>query len=271
MPDDVRLAVAGRIARIVIDRPATRNAIDRGVMATLGRLLDELDERIGSGDVGVVAIRGGGDRAFISGGDLKELAQIRTETEAAAMSLTMRGVLDRVATLPVPTVALVNGDAYGGGAEVAVACDIRLAADGSRIAFNQVALGVMPAWGGIERLVTLVGRGRALHLLLTGAVLDTRAAAQAGLVEQVASREQFDAQADALLARLAAVPATPARAIKSLVGSAAPASWPQLADVACAEFARSWVADDHWQAVSAAQEQRRARKACGRSGDHGGQ
>ena len=73
------------------------------------------------------------------------------------MAETMRGVLDRLATLPIPVLAAVNGDAYGGGAEVAVACDIRIAADDVRCAFNQVALGIMPAWGGIERLTALRG------------------------------------------------------------------------------------------------------------------
>ena len=93
-------------------------------------------------------------------------------------------VLDRLATLPMPVLAAVNGDAYGGGAEVAVACDIRIAADDVQCAFNQVALGIMPAWGGIERLTALVGRGRALALMTTGRVLDAEAALDAGPVRR---------------------------------------------------------------------------------------
>jgi enoyl-CoA hydratase/carnithine racemase len=261
MSDDVRLTLRRGVATILIDRPATRNAIDRAVMARLDGLLDEVDTGIEAGDIAVVALRGGGDRVFISGGDLKELARIRTEADATAMSRTMRGVLDRVATLPVPTVALLNGDAYGGGGEVAVACDIRLAAADVTIAFNQVALGIMPAWGGIERLTTLVGRGRALQLLLTGALLPAEAAAAANLVELVVPRPDFDEAAARLLDQLAAVPPTPGRAIKALVGSVAPPSSPELAAVASAEFARSGVADEHWAAVDAAAARRAALKA----------
>lgn len=117
----------------------------------------------------------------------------------------MCSCLDRLATLAVPTVALMNGHAYGGGAEVAVACDMRLAADDISIAFNQVALAIMPAWGGIERLTALVGRGRALHLLLTGRVLLVAQAGAIGLVEQVVPRAEFEVEGQALLRTLAAV------------------------------------------------------------------
>ena len=199
----VRLAVVDGVATVVIDRPQRHNAIDRNTMAALGAVLDRVEAGVEAGGITVLALRGGGDRVFISGGDLKELAQIRTEAEATAMSRTMRTVLDRVATLPIPTVALLNGDAYGGGAEVAVACDLRVAADDVKIGFNQVALAIMPAWGGIERLTSLVGRGRALQLLLTGAVLPAEVATAMNLVEYVVPRERFDAEATALLTGLA--------------------------------------------------------------------
>ncbi len=257
----VRLSVAEGIATILIDRPPTRNAIDRTVMAELNVVLDELDTAIEADEIRVVAIRGGGDRVFISGGDLKELALIRTESDAVAMSRTMRGVLDRVATLPVPTVALLNGDAYGGGGEVAVACDLRLAAADIKIAFNQVALAITPAWGGIERLTTLIGRGRALQLLLTGSVMAAPEANAINLIEVVVPRERFDAEAASLLATLAAVPSGPSRTIKSLVGSVAPPVAPELASFAAAAFARSWVADEHWAAADAAAAARAARRS----------
>jgi enoyl-CoA hydratase/carnithine racemase len=256
----VRLTVADGIGIVTIDRPASRNAISRGVMSALNDVLDRIEAAIEAGELNVAALRGGGDRVFISGGDLKELATIRTEPDATAMSQTMRGVLDRIATLPVPTVALLNGDAYGGGGEVAVACDLRLASADIKIAFNQVALGIMPAWGGIERLTSLVGRGRALQLLLTGTALTAEAADAINLIEFVVPRERFEAEAAGLLAALAAIPATPARAIKSLVASVTPASFPDLAALASAEFARSWVADDHWAALAAAQARRAGQK-----------
>jgi enoyl-CoA hydratase/carnithine racemase len=220
-----------------------------------------VEQQIDDGLVNVVAVTGGGDRVFVSGGDLRELAQVRTEAEATQMSRNMRNVLDRIASLVVPTVAVLNGDAYGGGAEVAVSCDLRLAADDIRIAFNQVALGIMPAWGGVERLTTLVGRGRALQLLLTGRVLHASTAAEIGLIEEIVARESLQATAQALLEQLAAVPRTPARSIKKLVNSLAPACSPDLESAATSAFAQAWVSDEHWEAAAAAEQRRAAVKA----------
>lgn len=264
--EGVGLSIDRGIATILIDRPASRNAIGQATMSALNEVLDRIEAATESDDIRVVAIRGAGERVFVSGGDLKELALIRTEAEAVAMSRTMRGVLDRVATLPVPTVALLNGDAYGGGGEVAVACDMRLAAADIKIAFNQVTLAIMPAWGGIERLTTLVGRGRAMQLLLTGCVLSAEAANAINLIEMVVARERFDAEAQRLLTGLAAVPRAPSRAIKSLVGAVAAPTAPELAARASLEFARSWVADEHWAAVDAAAAQRAARRSASGAG-----
>ena len=184
----VRVERVGDVALIVIDRPQAQNAISRPTMAELEAALDE----VADSDARVVALRGAGERVFVSGGDLKELASIRTEAEAQAMALTMRTLLDRVASLPVPVVAALNGHAYGGGCEVAMACDFRFAADDVKLAFNQVDLGIMPAWGGIERLQAVIGRARALYLLTTGLPIDAATAADWGLVEQVVPRPEFD-------------------------------------------------------------------------------
>ena len=121
-----------------------------------------------------LVITGAGDKAFVSGGDLKELSALRTEAEASAMAWRMRTICDRIAGFPGPMIAALNGHALGGGAEVAVAADIRLAADDIKIGFNQVTLEIMPAWGGAERLAELVGRSQALLLAGTGSVLGRR-------------------------------------------------------------------------------------------------
>src|SRR4029078_1120426 len=132
------------------------------------------------------------DRAFVSGGDLKELSALRTESEAGAMALRMRSICDRIAAFAGPTVAALNGHALGGGAEVAVSADIRLAADDIKIGFNQVALEIMPAWGGAERLVALVGFSKALLLAGTGTVLDAAEAERIGLVDKLLPRASFE-------------------------------------------------------------------------------
>jgi enoyl-CoA hydratase/carnithine racemase len=252
--EGVRLERIGAAALIVIDRPQAQNAISRQTMAELGAALDEI---AGDPDIRVVALRGQGERVFVSGGDLKELASIRTEEEAQAMAMTMRTLLDRVASLPVPVVAALNGHAFGGGCEVAIACDFRIACDDVKLAFNQVDLGIMPAWGGIERLQAVIGRGRALYLLTTGSPVDAATAAAWGLVEQVVPRPEFDGRVTEVLERMARAPREALVGIKAAADAARPAARPELARAATASFARTWVGDAHWSAVAAMEERRR--------------
>lgn len=222
------------LAVITIDRPHARNAIDRPTMDELEKAIDA------AAGVNALVIRGAGDRAFVSGGDLKELSAVRTEDEAVAMALRMRGICDQLANFPAPVIAALNGHAFGGGAEVAVAADIRVAADDIKIGFNQVTLAIMPAWGGAERLAALVGRGRALLLAGTGTVLDAAEAQRVGLVDQVLPRASFE-EGWRVLARSLATKA--AREIKRVTSGAASPHEAALA------FARLWVADEHWQAA----------------------
>src|SRR5690242_7944676 len=135
----VDLELDDGVAVITIDRPQARNAIS---MVTMDELEKALDEAAGAR---ALVITGSGDRAFVSGGDLKELSAIRTEAEATAMAQRMRGICDQLADFPAPVIAALNGHALGGGAEVAVAADIRIAADDIKIGFNQVTLAIMPA------------------------------------------------------------------------------------------------------------------------------
>ena len=167
----VDLELDDGLAVITIDRPHARNAISLETMDQFDKALD------GAEGAAALVITGAGDRAFVSGGDLKELSALRTEREAGAMAWRMRSICDRIAGFAGPTIAALNGHALGGGAEVAVAADIRLAADDIKIGFNQVALEIMPAWGGAERLVELVGFSKALLLAGTGMILTAQEAA----------------------------------------------------------------------------------------------
>ncbi|MFK4106400.1 enoyl-CoA hydratase/isomerase family protein [Streptomyces sp. NPDC019531] len=230
----IDLDVDQGLAVVTIDRPHARNAIS---LATMDELEKALEAAAGAR---ALVIRGAGDRAFVSGGDLKELAAIRTEEDAAAMAWRMRGICDRIAAFPAPVIAALNGHALGGGAEVAVAADIRVAADDIRIGFNQVTLAIMPAWGGAERLAALVGRGRALMLAGSGTVIDAVQAQQLGLVDQVLPRAAFEEGWRSLARSLAHEPAA---AIKRVVsGGTSP-------DEAVRAFARLWAADAHWEAA----------------------
>ena len=155
------------LAVLTINRPHARNAIALDTMQQLEKALDA------AAGARALVIKGAGDRAFVSGGDLKELSALRTEEDAAAMAKRMRSICDQLASFPAPVIAALNGHAFGGGAEVAVAADIRVAADDIRIGFNQADLAIMPAWGGAVRLAALVGRAQALTLTTTGEKLGT--------------------------------------------------------------------------------------------------
>jgi enoyl-CoA hydratase len=221
------------LAVITIDRPHARNAISLETMDQLEKALD------GADDAAALVITGAGEKAFVSGGDLKELSALRTVAEASAMAFRMRTLCDRIAGFPGPTVAALNGHALGGGAEFAVAADIRIAADDIKIGFNQVALQIMPAWGGAERLTKLIGRSKALLLAGTGTVLGAAEAERIGLVDRVLPRASFD-EGWRTIAR--ALATRPAAEIKRVIDGASTTE-------AVAAFARLWVSDEHWAAA----------------------
>ena len=221
------------LAVVTIDRPHARNAISLETMDQLEKALDGADV------AAALVITGAGEKAFVSGGDLKELSALRTEAEASAMAFRMRTICDRIAGFPGPTIAALNGHALGGGAEFAVAADIRIAADDIKIGFNQVALKIMPAWGGAERLTKLIGRSKALLLAGTGTVLGAAEAERIGLIDRVLPRASFD-EGWRTVAR--ALATRPAAEIKRVIDGASTTE-------AVAAFARLWVSDEHWAAA----------------------
>ncbi|HXM57560.1 MAG TPA: enoyl-CoA hydratase/isomerase family protein [Candidatus Dormibacteraeota bacterium] len=252
---DVRAELDGRVLVLTIDRPHARNALAASTMAELDVHLAGVAARE---DVRCAVITGAGDRAFIAGGDLKELESARDEAFGARLARDMRRTLDRIAELPIPVIAAVNGAAIGGGAEVAVACDFRIAADDAGIGFTQALLGVMPAWGGIERLGALVGRGRALYLLTTGRVLSGAEAAAWGLVEECTPRAAFAGRWRELGQAVAAAPRHTLAGLKAAMHAAHPGSRPELAEPAIAAFARAWAHPDHWSMAEELERRRRA-------------
>ncbi|HWU04809.1 MAG TPA: enoyl-CoA hydratase/isomerase family protein [Streptomyces sp.] len=230
----VELELQDGLAVVTIDRPHARNALDLPTMGELEKVLDSAEGAV------ALAVTGAGDRAFVSGGDLKELARLRTETEASAMALRMRALCDRISAFPGPVLAALNGHALGGGAEVAVAADIRVAAEDIRLGFNQTSLAIVPAWGGAERLARLVGPGRALLLAGTGRVLNASEAERMGLVDLVLPRTGFDEGWREMARSLAT---RQAREIKNLTTRT------RSPQEAAAAFARFWVAEEHWRAA----------------------
>ncbi len=165
-----------------VDRQGARNAIDARVVEALERAVDAVsrDELVRA-----VVLTGSGDVAFVSGADLKGLrsmpAQVRADVDARMNALTAR-----LEALPFPVIAALNGVVIGGGAELALACDMRIAAPHASVTFKHVAMGVTPGWGGLRRLVSLVGRGAASRVLLTAQPLSAEAALRVGLIDEIA-------------------------------------------------------------------------------------
>jgi enoyl-CoA hydratase len=182
----IRIERDDRVATIVIDRPEKRNALN----ATVRReLIAALDSIRGDDTVRVVIFTGAGDRAFIAGADIGEFAERTPIDQRNAM--TGRRVFDEIAAYPKPTIAMINGFALGGGCELALACDLRIAASSARLGQPEIRLGILPGGGGTQRLPRLVGTGRAMRLILTGELIDATEAERIGLVEWVVDDEQL--------------------------------------------------------------------------------
>ena len=178
--DQLTVDVAERIATITVNRPEKMNAMDGATMAELGRAIDQLRE---DDAVGGIILTGAG-RAFIAGADINELAE-QDRPGAERRSRTGQAVFSRYERSPKPVIAAVNGFALGGGCELAMACHMRIAAEGAKFGQPEVKLGTLPGYGGTQRLPRLVGKGRALQLLLTGELIDAETAYRIGLVNKV--------------------------------------------------------------------------------------
>jgi enoyl-CoA hydratase len=191
--------VADRIATITVNRPDKLNALNDALMAELSIAIDEAVRR---GDVGAVLLTGAG-RAFVAGADIGELAD-QTATEGKARAERGQRTFRKFEQSPKPTLAAVNGFALGGGCELAMACHIRVASDAAKFGQPEVKLGIVPGYGASQRLPRLVGKGRALQLLLTGEMIDAAEAYRIGLVNRVVPATELITAARAMLGTIVA-------------------------------------------------------------------
>jgi enoyl-CoA hydratase/carnithine racemase len=180
---EVLASVEDGVLRVTINRPEKRNPLSRAVLA---RLREVFEQQHRNDDLVLAVLSGAGDKSFAAGGDLRDLEQVRTLEQARALFDLGNGAFDAIRSFPVPVVAALNGVALGGGAELAVACDVRIAAAHARIGFVQGTLNIPTAWGGGSDLAAIVGPARALELLCSARVLSAAEAQAAGLVEAVA-------------------------------------------------------------------------------------
>jgi enoyl-CoA hydratase len=209
--ENIRLEKSGPLAIITLDRPKVLNALNAATFAELDAVFDELAD---DAEVRVVLLTGAGERAFAAGADIRELAAAGA-AEGKAFSLRGQAVFRKIETLGKPVIACVRGFALGGGCELAMACTMRIAADDAKFGQPEVKLGVIPGYGGSQRLPRLVGRGAAMKLLLTGATIDAQEALRIGLVDEVVSAAELMDRAKALAGVIAAqAPLAIAKAIK---------------------------------------------------------
>ena len=176
--------VADRIATITVNRPDKLNALNDATVAELGRVVDEVRS---SPAVAGVILTGAG-RAFVAGADISEL-QSKSQADAYALARRGQEIFGKFESSPKPVIAAVNGFALGGGCELAMACHVRIASDQAKFGQPEVKLGTIPGYGGTQRLTRLVGKGRALQLLLTGELIDAAEALRLGLVNRVVAAD----------------------------------------------------------------------------------
>jgi len=208
----VALTVALRIATIVLRREKQLNALNETLLRQLDGVLDELATRT---DVRVVLIRGEG-KAFAAGADIAAMQPL-TAIEAERFATAGQGVLNKLEHLSQPTIALVHGFALGGGMELAMACDVRIAAAGAKFGQPEVTLGVTPGFGGSQRLPRIVGQGRAMWLLLSGQWIDAEEAYRIGLVTEVVPEDALQQRGQELGEQLAALAPHALRMVKQAV------------------------------------------------------
>lgn len=173
---------------ITINRPNYLNALNSETILELGKVLDETktDENIRC-----LIITGAGDKAFVAGADIKEFAGFDVREGQALSANGHRVLFDKLETLGKPAIAAINGFALGGGLELALSCHIRVASDNSRVGLPEVTLGVIPGYGGTQRLAQLVGKGKAIEMITTGAMIKAQDALQWGLVNHVTKQEEL--------------------------------------------------------------------------------
>jgi enoyl-CoA hydratase len=192
----IRVDVTESIATLTIDRPEVKNALDLATVTEVRAALTRLEA---DPDAGVLIITGGGESAFVSGADINDIRARGRDDGLAAINSSLFAEIER---FPRPTIAAVNGFALGGGCELALACDIRIASETAKFGQPELGLGIIPGAGATQRLPRIVGLGRAKHLILTGEIIDAKQALEIGLVSAVTPAGQLQIRARELAKKI---------------------------------------------------------------------
>lgn len=245
--DELIVALADGILRLTINRPDQRNALSLAVLDQIGAALKSHST---INDVKLAIITGAGDRCFAAGGDLKELDAVRSEGETRMMADRGRAALDEVRYFSAPVIGALNGHALGGGAELAMACDIRIAAAHAELGFLQSTLGVTTAWGGGVDLIQIAGASTGLRILSTGSRLDSQQAISHRLVDAICPVDQpFAEFVSTYVKAYVDKSALVLRGCKAIAAEYRRQVHAALDELATDHFVATWTHADHWAAA----------------------
>lgn len=249
----VRLDREGTVARITLDNPPL-NLVTGALLAALGEALATL-EAAAPGDVRAVVLTGAGERAFSAGSHVGEFEAQRGPDGRARLALE-EATMARLAALPMPVIAAIEANALGGGLEIALACDLRVASERARLGLPEVRLAVIPGAGGTQRLPRVVGLARAREMILTGAVLDAREAERIGLVNRVVPAGEAVAAAHAIASEIAERGPVAVREAKRLLDLAPDTDLAAGLDAEIEASVRVFASDDMLEGATAFLEKR---------------
>jgi enoyl-CoA hydratase len=244
------------VATITLNRPSALNALNQ---AMIGELDQALDAVAADDVVRAVIITGAGERAFAAGADVREFTALGDAAEATAFAHRTHAVFSKISTLPKPVIAAINGFALGGGLELALACDIRLAADSAMLGLPEVTLGIMPGWGGTTRLVRLIGPGATKLLVFSGRRISAAEAHAYGIVEQVHEQAKLMDEVRALARHFAAQPPLSLARAKASINHAHDVPLADANDREAELFGEALASEDGREGVEAFLQKRQAR------------
>ncbi|MCK4331736.1 MAG: enoyl-CoA hydratase/isomerase family protein [Dehalococcoidia bacterium] len=242
-----------RIARITINRPEKRNALNQAVRMELQQALRDIEE---DDSIRVAIVTGAGDKAFIGGADITELKEMTPiACEARASTLGQQLYTD-IENLRVPVVAMINGFCLGGGCELAMCCDIRVASENARLGQPEINIGIFPGGGGTQRLPRLVGWGKAKELLYTGRIIDAAEAERIGLVDKLVPADELDSTVTELAETIASKSPVIIRLLKKAITRGMYTNLPDGLAYDKSTFSLCFATEDHYEGITAFLEKR---------------